>query len=120
MSGDNAFFVDANLLLYFVDPVDNQKRVRAAEWLDALWANGAGRLSWQVLNEFYWNAVKKMRLQSAKAREIVEDLSLWSPVGASPGVVHDIGTPLSWPPPDGWAPATYFPKTFRRAAVTTM
>jgi len=46
-------------------------------------------LSWQVLNEFYWNAVKKMRLQSAKAREIVEDLSLWSPVGASPGVAHD-------------------------------
>ena len=35
--------------------------------------SGAGRLSWQVLHEFYWNAVKKMGLEPIQAREIVED-----------------------------------------------
>jgi predicted nucleic acid-binding protein len=89
MNGVDGFFVDSNLLLYFVDPTEREKRARATEWLEALWAAGAGRLSWQVLNEFYWNAVKKMRLRPAKAREIVEDLSHWSPVSNSLGVVQD-------------------------------
>jgi predicted nucleic acid-binding protein len=89
MNGGDGFFVDSNLLLYFVDPVEPRKQARAGEWLEALWETGSGRLSWQVLNEFYWNAVKKMRMKPAKAREIVEDLSHWSPVGASMGVVHD-------------------------------
>jgi hypothetical protein len=51
MSVVDAFFVDSNVLLY-VDPVEAGKRQRAAEWLDALWMAGAGRLSWQVLHEF--------------------------------------------------------------------
>ena len=49
---------------------------------------GAGRLSWQVLHEFYWNSVKKMRLSPAKAREMVEDLSHWRPVYTSLGLVQ--------------------------------
>jgi len=36
---------------------------------------GAGCLSWRVLHVFYWNAVRKMRLEPARAREIVEDLA---------------------------------------------
>jgi predicted nucleic acid-binding protein len=49
---------------------------------------GAGRLSWQVLHEFYWNAVKKMRMAPASAREMVEDLSHWRPVDTSLGLVQ--------------------------------
>jgi hypothetical protein len=45
------------------------------EWPGRLWASGAGRFSWQVLHEFYWNAVKKMRLEPAMAREMAEDLT---------------------------------------------
>ena len=89
MSGGDGFFVDSNLLLFFVDKTNHKKQARAAQWLDALWEAGAGRLNWQVLHEFYWNAVKKMHLKPAKAREIVEDLSHWSPVNTSLGVVHD-------------------------------
>ena len=88
MSAGDAFFVDSNLLLYYVDPVAAEKRVRATEWLEMLWMAGLGRLSWQVLHEFYWNAVRKMRLAPAKAREIVEDLSRWRPVDTSLGVVQ--------------------------------
>ena len=88
MSAGDGFFVDSNLLLYYIDPVEPQKRARAADWLEALWMAGAGRLSWQVLHEFYWNSVKKMRLSPARGREIVEDLSHWKPVDTSLGLVQ--------------------------------
>jgi len=89
MNAGDGFFVDSNLLLYYVDPREASKRTRATEWLDALWAAGVGRLSWQVLHEFYWNAVKKMRLEPASAREIVDDLSNWRPVDTSLGLVQE-------------------------------
>lgn len=88
MRGADAYFVDSNVLLYFVDPVDSRKQLSAAGWLDHLWLTGTGRLSWQVLHEFYWNAVRKMRLKPAKARRIVEDLAQWKPVDASLGLVQ--------------------------------
>jgi len=59
MSAGNGFFVDSNVLLYSVDPIDSAKRERATEWLAVLWIAGAGRLRWHVLHEFYWNAVSQ-------------------------------------------------------------
>ena len=88
MGAGDGFFVDSNLLLYYVDPAAMEKRQRAGEWLEALWTAGTGRLSWQVLHEFYWNAVKKMHLEPTQARGIVEDLSHWRPVDASLGLVQ--------------------------------
>ena len=88
MSAGDCFFIDSNVLLYFVDPVEAAKRARAKEWLDALWMAGRGRLSWQVLHEFYSNATRKMRLEPEKAREIVDDFSLWRPVDTSLGLLQ--------------------------------
>lgn len=88
MSAGSAFFVDTNVLLYWVDPGDCDKRTRAAEWLQVLWLEGAGRVSWQVLHEFYSNAVRKMRLEASEARTVVEDLSHWGPVDSSLGLVQ--------------------------------
>jgi predicted nucleic acid-binding protein len=88
MSAGDLFFVDTNLLLYYVDPVDIEKQGRAAEWLHYLWSDGVGRLSWQVLHEFYWNAVRKMGLAKGQAREVVEDLALWKPVDTSLGLIR--------------------------------
>jgi predicted nucleic acid-binding protein len=88
MTAVNTFFVDSNLLLYYVDPIDIFKQERAAEWLNHLWMTGSGRLSWQVLHEFYQNSVKKMRLEPVKARQIVEDLVHWQPVDTSLGLVQ--------------------------------
>ena len=39
-------------------------------------------------HEFYWNAVKKMRLEQVRGREIVEDLANWRPVDTSLGLVQ--------------------------------
>lgn len=89
MNGADVFFADSDLLLYYVDPVDQDKRARAAAWLDRLWESGSGRLSWQVLHEFYWNAVRKMGLSTKDARELVEDLAMWRPVDASLGLFRE-------------------------------
>jgi predicted nucleic acid-binding protein len=88
MPAGSVFFVDSNVLLYYVDPLDTYKQLRAMEWLDSLWASGSGRLSWQVLHEFYWNAVRKMRLEDSDARAIVEYLSQWRPVDNSLGLIQ--------------------------------
>src|ERR1051326_4134058 len=88
MNGGHSFFVDTNLILYYVDPSDSQKQRRASDWLDHLWTAGVGRISWQVLHEFYWNAVKKMRLDSSSAREIVQALAHWQPVDTSLGLIQ--------------------------------
>ena len=49
---------------------------------------GAGRVSWQVLHEFYWNAIRKMRLQPAAGRKLVEDLVHWKPIDTSFGLIE--------------------------------
>jgi predicted nucleic acid-binding protein len=82
------FFVDTNVLLYSVDPAGGGKRELAQQWADALWTRGAGRISWQVLNEFYANAVRKLRVPVPGVRATVETLAQWQPIGFGLGVVQ--------------------------------
>ncbi len=71
MSEAERFFVDTNMLLYSADAADARKQKAARLWLDILWAQGSGRLSWQVLHEFYANAIRKLRASRADARAVV-------------------------------------------------
>src|ERR1035438_7179130 len=87
-AGAEVFFVDTNLLLYSLDPADPVKRARARDWMQGLWETGSGRLSWQVLNEFYVNAAGKMKLPKARARDTVETLIAWQPVGFSAELIQ--------------------------------
>ena len=57
MSAGDAFFADTNSLLYAVDPREAHKHRRANEWVHVLWYEGSGRLSYQVLHEFYVNTL---------------------------------------------------------------
>jgi predicted nucleic acid-binding protein len=84
----DCFFVDTNVLLYSVDASNAAKRARARQWMDALWATDSGRLSWQVLHEFYSNAVGKMKTPAVLARENVGTLALWQPVDFGLGLLH--------------------------------
>jgi predicted nucleic acid-binding protein len=81
------FFVDTNVLLYALDPADAAKNHRARSWMTTLWEHKAGRLSWQVLNEYYANA-RKVNVPLSVARSNVETLALWDPVGFGLGVLH--------------------------------
>lgn len=75
-------FVDSNVLVYARDTRDPKKHERATAWVRHLWETGEGRLSAQVLHEFYVTTTRKLRpgLAPAAARADVRDLSAWRPV----------------------------------------
>lgn len=79
MSG--SIFVDTNVLLYARDLTERKKQRRAAEWMTFLWDSRRGRLSMQVLQEYYSAATT--RLKPARAvddvREDVIALQAWKP-----------------------------------------
>ena len=76
-----AVFVDTNVLLYSEDTADRTKQSRAIEWLEALWVLRCGRVSNQVLNEFYANATKKLKpaMPAGDARAEVRRYQRWQP-----------------------------------------
>jgi len=88
MTADRLFFVDTNLLLYCLDDRNVEKRGAAVRWRDGLWESGRGRLSWQVLNEFYANATRKMGAPAPVIRKVVEDYAFWEPTGIGLGLVQ--------------------------------
>ena len=74
-------FVDTNVLLYTHDDRDPAKQGRAREWVTWCWRARSGRISSQVLNELYNNAITKFRqtMPVAKARSEVLKLRQWQP-----------------------------------------
>ena len=76
-----AVFVDTNVLLYSEDGAHRAKQARAVEWLHALWLRRLGRLSTQVLNEFYANATHKIKppMPQGDARAEVRRYQRWQP-----------------------------------------
>lgn len=75
-------FVDTNVLVYQLDARNPDKQGRAKAWLDHLWASRTGRISSQVLQEFYVTVTRKMSpgLDREVARKVVQALWAWSPV----------------------------------------
>jgi predicted nucleic acid-binding protein len=72
-------FVDTNILIYAHDIDAGLNRERAVECLRILWETGAGRISVQVLQEFYVNATRKLAVPVARstAREVVGSYGAW-------------------------------------------
>jgi predicted nucleic acid-binding protein len=72
-------FVDSNILIYAHDLDAGVKRERAIATLRELWDSGAGRISVQVLQEFYVNATQKLATPVARstAREIIKTYGVW-------------------------------------------
>jgi predicted nucleic acid-binding protein len=73
-------FVDTNVLLYAVDEADKSKQRLAQTWRSMLWTSRTGRLSFQVLGEFYVNAIRLRPTARDEARAEVRDLMAWNPV----------------------------------------
>ncbi len=72
-------FVDTNLLVYAFDADAGAKQDRAIEVLAELWRDRDGRLSTQVLQEFYVSVTRKLaaRLSKPAARRAVDLYSSW-------------------------------------------
>jgi len=81
--------VDSNVLIYAHDEDAGRKQVRACECLAKLWDSHSGRLSTQVLQEFYVNVTRKITrpLRRELAREVVRDYGLWVESPITPGTV---------------------------------
>ena len=55
-------FVDTNILVYCRDASEPEKQQKAMAWMTRLWETGCGRLSFQVLQEFYVTVTQKLKL----------------------------------------------------------
>jgi predicted nucleic acid-binding protein len=71
-----AVFVDTNVLVYAADPGTGHKHARARERLEHLTRRRAGRLSYQVLQEYYVTVTRKLTrpMDPTDARRDVRDL----------------------------------------------
>jgi len=75
-------FVDTNVLVYCRDASEPAKQKQAMAWMDHLWHEQTGRLSFQVLNEFYVTVTQKLQpgMDASSAREDVRLLLSWRPI----------------------------------------
>jgi predicted nucleic acid-binding protein len=73
-------FVDTNVLIYALDDADLKKQEAAREWRAELWKRRQGRISFQVLEEFYAKVTRKWPDVRQDARSEVRDLLAWRPL----------------------------------------
>jgi predicted nucleic acid-binding protein len=84
-------FVDSNVLVYWVDGSDPAKQQRASFWIEELWKDRSGRISFQVLQEFFFAATKRRPEVVEKIRAEVRNLLAWHPVSIDPPLLE-----LAW------------------------
>jgi predicted nucleic acid-binding protein len=72
-------FVDTNILVYAHDESAGIKQGQAKSILRSLWESSGGRLSIQVLQEFYVTVTQKVAkpLSTTAASQIISDLGSW-------------------------------------------
>jgi predicted nucleic acid-binding protein len=97
------YFVDTNVLVYARDSANPEKQESALDWIRQLWTSRAGRLSVQVLNEYYVTVTRKLQpgMSIRDAREDVRNLAAWRPLPLDDVVVESAWTVedrfgLSW------------------------
>ena len=92
-------FVDTNVLVYLRDAMDGERRSRAAEWMAHLWQSRSGRLSTQVLHEYYVTVTSELDpgMPVEDAREDIVSLRAWSPLPLTPEL-----TEWAWEMQDRW------------------
>jgi predicted nucleic acid-binding protein len=75
-------FVDTNVLVYVRDSTEPAKQRQAAEWMASLWDTRRGRLSFQVLQEYYVAITQKLdpRRSLEEAREDLLSFQVWEPL----------------------------------------
>jgi predicted nucleic acid-binding protein len=84
-------FVDTNVIVYGYDDSDPVKQKRAGLVMRKLWETRNGRLSFQVLQEFYVTVTRKLKppLAHDRAREEIRDLLAWRPVRPGADLLED-------------------------------
>jgi predicted nucleic acid-binding protein len=92
MPSASTVFVDTNVLLYSRDPRRVDKQDMAAAWLRACWERQIGRISSQVMHEFYANLRRLApTLTADEQRSVVREYRAWAP-----WLVEDDTVDLAW------------------------
>lgn len=75
-------FVDSNVLVYARDAGETTKQPLATAWLEHLWRTRDGRVSFQVLQEYYVTVTSKLEpgLDPTHAQRDVRNLLAWEPL----------------------------------------
>lgn len=89
MSGN--CFIDTNILVYANDLSAGRRHHVAHELVNACWTAGSGRISIQVLNEFFVTVTRKLSPGMApdKAWEQCVLLCAWNPIGLDAQVMEE-------------------------------
>ena len=84
------FFVDTNILVYARDKSESAKQPLAREWLEHLWKTQQGRISIQVMQEYYQVVTRRLQpgLMRSIAQEDIRDLMTWGPVAVDRQVLE--------------------------------
>jgi predicted nucleic acid-binding protein len=97
------YFVDTNVLVYSRDVSEREKQKRAREWMRYLWYTRSGKLSYQVLQEYYVTVTEILKpgLDRESARNDIRLLLAWQPVPVDAPVTEGAWTlqdrhTLSW------------------------
>lgn len=83
-------FVDTNVIVYSLDAARKAKQERAREWMAEAWKSRRGRLSMQVIQEFYVTVTSKLKpgLDPEMARREARALMLWRPTPITSSLVE--------------------------------
>jgi predicted nucleic acid-binding protein len=84
-------FVDTNVFIYAVDQAHPKKHEAASLWRAELWKSRRGRISFQVLQEFYAKVAQKWPAARQQAQAEVRNLLAWRPVAVDDEVLE-----LAW------------------------
>lgn len=84
-------FVDTDVLVYARDTANPAKQARAEAWMRHLWERRAGRLSSQVLQEYYVTVTANLQpgLDPETARNDVRGLLTWAPFAVDAVTIED-------------------------------
>lgn len=87
----SAVFVDTNVLVYLRDSTEPEKQRGAAEWMTYLWDTGLGRVSGQVLHEYYVTVTRKLDpgMPADEARSDIAALRAWNPLRPDADILED-------------------------------
>jgi len=81
-------FVDTNVFIYALDQSDPIKQTAAQLWRAELWRSRRGRVSFQVLQEFFVKVTQKWPGAREEARGEVRDLLAWRPVAIDAAILE--------------------------------
>lgn len=78
-------FVDTNILVYSRDAGEPVKQAQAKNLMSLLWESRLGRVSQQVLQEYYVTVTRKLKpgLSKPDARDDIHALLAWQPLAAT-------------------------------------